>query len=73
MTLSIEARVAAAVAVAFAVVSIGAIAREQSERGTRGHNGDLAINKPGLTYISAREANSTLSGPHGETEVFELY
>ena len=33
MKLSIEAKVAAAVAVAFALLSMGAIAREQSERG----------------------------------------
>jgi hypothetical protein len=36
MKLSIEAKVAAAVAVAFAVLSIGVIAQEQSERGTAG-------------------------------------
>ncbi len=34
MKLSIEAKVAAAVAMAFAVLSIGAIAQEQSEHGT---------------------------------------
>jgi hypothetical protein len=34
MKLSIEAKVAAAVAVAFATISIGAIAQEQSEHGT---------------------------------------
>jgi hypothetical protein len=34
MKLSIEAKVAAAVAIAFAALSIGAIATEQSERGT---------------------------------------
>ena len=33
MKLSIEAKVAAAVAIAFAALSIGAIAQEQSERG----------------------------------------
>jgi hypothetical protein len=36
MNLSIEAKVAAAVAIAFAALSIGAIATEQSERGTAG-------------------------------------
>ena len=35
MKLSTEAMVAAAVAVAFAVLSLGAVAREQSERGTK--------------------------------------
>jgi hypothetical protein len=36
MKLSIEAKVAAAVATAFAALSIGAIAQEQSEHGTAG-------------------------------------
>jgi hypothetical protein len=36
MKLSIEAKVAAAVAVAFATISIGAIVQEQGERGTSG-------------------------------------
>ena len=36
MKLSIEAKVAAAVAMAFAALSIGAIAQEQSEHGTAG-------------------------------------
>jgi hypothetical protein len=34
MKLSIEAKVAAAIAIAFAALSIGAIAQEGSERGT---------------------------------------
>jgi len=34
MKLSTEAMIAAAVAVAFAVMSLGAVAREQSDRGT---------------------------------------
>jgi hypothetical protein len=38
MNLSIEAKVAAAVAIAFAALSIGAIAQEQSEHGTAGVN-----------------------------------
>ena len=36
MKLSIEAKVAAAIVIAFAVLSIGAIAQEQSEHGTGG-------------------------------------
>jgi hypothetical protein len=36
MKLSIEAKVAAAVAIAFAALSIGAIVQEQSEHGTAG-------------------------------------
>jgi hypothetical protein len=73
MKLSIEARVATAVAVAFGVLSIGAIAREQSEGGSRGHNAYLAINNPGLTEISALDVTSPLSVPHGETEVLGPY
>jgi hypothetical protein len=38
MKLSIEAKVAAAIAIAFAALSIGAIAQEQSEHGTAGLN-----------------------------------
>jgi len=36
MTLSVEAKVAAAVAMAFAALSLGAIAQEGSEHGTAG-------------------------------------
>jgi len=50
MKLSIEAKVAAAVAVAFAALSIGAIAQEQSEHGTAG-----------LSQMSLRESESSLS------------
>ena len=42
MKLSTEAKVAAAVAVAFAVLSLGAIAREQIERGTNQRNAYVA-------------------------------
>ncbi len=42
MKLSTEAIVAAAVAVAFAVLSLGAIAREQSERGPNARNAYVA-------------------------------
>jgi hypothetical protein len=76
MTLSIEAKVAAAVAMAFAVLSIGAIAREQSEGGTAGPNGYGPTNTPGLSQMSARGSNSSLSQLHGgtdETEVLGLY
>ncbi len=52
MKLSIEAKVAAAVAIAFAALSIGAIATEQSEHGTAG------LNQKSLqasdSYMSAR-------------------
>ena len=42
MKLSTEAIVAAVVAVAFAVLSLGAIAREQSERGPKAPNAYVA-------------------------------
>ena len=57
MKLSIEAKVAAAVAIAFAGLSIGAIAQEQSERGTGGPNG-----------YSLRASESSLSGHNGSDE-----
>ena len=75
MKLSIEARVAAAVAVAFGVLSIGAIAREQSEGGTAGPNG-YGPTPPRLSQMSAQGSNSSLSQLHGgtdETEVLGLY
>jgi hypothetical protein len=65
MTLSIEAKVAAAVAVAFAVLSIGAIARENSERGTAG-----------LTQVSLSGSMISSSESHGgtsESEALGLY
>jgi hypothetical protein len=46
MRLSIEAKVAAAVAIAFAALSIGAIAQEQSEHGTGGPNGQWPDKQP---------------------------
>jgi hypothetical protein len=63
MKLSIEAKVAAAVAIAFAALSIGAIAQEQSERGTDRSNGYGATNSPALGYVSLRGSNSSSSGP----------
>ena len=57
MKLSIEAKVAAAVTVAFAALSIGAIAQEQSEHGTAG-----------LSYMSSRGSDSSLSGHSGSGE-----
>jgi len=57
MTLSIEAKVAAAVAIAFAALSIGAIAQEQSERGTNSGN------SPTLTYVSAAGSGDYLPAP----------
>ena len=57
MKLSIEAKVAAAVAVAFAALSIGAIAQEQSEHGTAG-----------LSQMRLRGSESSLSGDNGSGE-----
>jgi hypothetical protein len=70
MKLSIEATVAGAVAVAFAVLSMAVIAQEQSERGT------AAISNPALSQVSSRGFNSSLSGSHGgsaDNEVLGLY
>ncbi len=57
MKLSIEAKVAAAVAIAFAALSIGAIAQEQSEHGTAG-----------LSQMSLQGSESSLSGHTGSDE-----
>ena len=64
MKLSTEAIVAAAVAVAFAVLSIGAIAREQGERGPGRANA--------FSQASARSFTSSSSGI-GESEPLGLY
>ena len=63
MKLSIEATVAAAVAVAFAVLSIAAIAQEQGERGIGGATGYRPTNSPAVSYVSLQRSNSSLSGP----------
>jgi hypothetical protein len=57
MKLSIEAKVAAAVAIAFATMSIGAIAQEQSEHGTTG-----------LSQVSLQGSESSLSTQNGSGE-----
>jgi hypothetical protein len=64
MKLSIEAKVAAAVAMAFAAVSIGAIAQEQSERGTAG-----------LSQMSLQGSESSVSGDNrrGEDQLLAQY
>jgi hypothetical protein len=54
MKLSIEAKVAAAVAIAFATISIGAIAQEQSEHGTTE-----------LSQVSLRGSESSSSTQNG--------
>jgi hypothetical protein len=70
MKLSIEAKVAAAIAVAFAALSIGAIAQEQSERDATKYG---PTSSPGLSHMTARQFNSSLSGPQGESEVLGPY
>ena len=57
MKLSIEAKVAAAVAVVFAALSIGAIAQEQSEHGTAA-----------MSQMSLRGSESSVSGQNGSGE-----
>jgi hypothetical protein len=64
MKLSIEAKVAAAVAVAFATISIGAIAQEQGQHGTTG-----------LSEVSLRGSESSLStqSKSGENQLLAQY
>jgi len=56
MKLSVEAKVAAAVAMAFAALSIGAIAQEQGEHGT------------GLSQSSFHGSEMSLSFQNGSNE-----
>jgi hypothetical protein len=57
MKLSIEAKVAAAVAMAFAALSIGAIAQEGSDHGTAG-----------LSQVSLQTSEISLTGQNGSGE-----
>jgi hypothetical protein len=57
MKLSIEAKVAAAVAMAFAALTVGVIAQEQSEHGTNG-----------LSQMSSRGSEISLAGQNGNDE-----
>jgi hypothetical protein len=57
MKLSIEAKVAAAIAIAFAALSIGAIAQEQSEHGTAG-----------LSQTSLQGSEISLSAQNGNDQ-----
>ena len=62
MKLSIEAKVAAAIAIAFAALSIGAIAQEQSEHGTAGLNQtSLEGSEISLSVQNARSENQLLA------------
>ena len=64
MNISIEAKLAAAVAIAFAALSIGAIAKEQSEHGTAG-----------LSQMSLRGSEISVSGQNrsGEHQLLAQY
>ena len=68
MKLSIEAKVAAAVAAAFAALSIGAIAQQQSEHGTGVVTGYSPTNDPGMSQITLQASKSSLSGHDGRAE-----
>jgi hypothetical protein len=70
MKFSIETTIAGAVAVAFAVLSMGVIAGEQSERRTDPTSGTA------LRQVSAQTFNNSSSGSHvgrSEKEVLGLY
>ena len=63
MKLSIEAKVAAAVATAFVALIVGAIGQEHSTRQTGGQNGYGPTNNPAVnTYLSQRGYSSSLVG-----------
>ena len=64
MKLSIEAKVAAAIAIAFAALSIGAIAQEQSEYGTGGRS-RYAVTS---SQMRLQESESSLSRYNGSSE-----
>jgi len=54
MKLSTEAIVAAAIAVIFAVLSLGAIAREQGGYGSNGRNPYIATSSSSLSQVTAK-------------------
>jgi hypothetical protein len=64
MKLSIEVKVAAAIAIAFAALSIGAIAQEQSEHGTGGPS-RYAVTS---SQMSLPESESSVSRYTGSSE-----
>ena len=64
MKLSIEAKVAAAIAIAFAALSIGAITQEQSEHGT----GGPARYAVARSQMSLQESEISLSNYNGSSE-----
>jgi hypothetical protein len=64
MKLSIEAKVAAAIAMAFAALSIGAIAQEQSEHGTAG---------PNQTSLEGSEISLSVQNTSSENQLLAQY
>ena len=70
MKLSIEAKVAAAVATAFVALTVGAIGQERSGCQTGRLNGNGSTNNPAVdTYVSQHGYSSSLVGPtNGETD-----
>jgi len=64
MKLSIEAKVAAAIAIAFAALSIGAIAQEQSEHGTAGLN---------QTSLEGSEISLSVQNASNENQLLAQY
>jgi hypothetical protein len=67
MSLSTEALVAAFLAVIFAVLSLGAIAREQGDRGP----GQQAVSAP--SFVSAATSRPSLAAVRGQSEVLGFY
>ena len=64
MKLSIEAKVAAAVATAFVALTVGAIGQEHSGSQTGGSNGYGPTNNPAVnTYLSQHRYSSSFVGP----------
>jgi len=57
MKFSTEAIVAVAVAVVFALLSLGAIAREQGEPGRGGYKAYIAASNVHLTQVAASETD----------------
>ena len=70
MKLSIEARVAAAVATAFVALTVGAIGQEHSGSQTGGLNRNGPTNDPAVDkYVSQHGYSSSLVGPtNAETD-----
>jgi hypothetical protein len=61
MKLSVEAKVAAAVAIAFAALSIGAIAQEQTEHGMAGLSQTSQESEISLSVQNASDENQLLA------------